>query len=126
MAVRTTATAVNEIMQSALTDAEIDSIISHANRVVTRKLGGEGMTDALLKDIETWLTAHLIALGKERQPITEKVGDVWAVYNKNPEGFLMSTTFGQMVLFLDTSGKMGQAELKKARIKAIQQTDWRK
>jgi len=122
---RTDASSVNAIMQSALNDSEIEAVIEHANRIVTRKLGGEGLTSELLTDIETWLTAHLIATGKERQPQQEKIGDIWLVYNKNPDGFLKSTDFGQMVLFLDTSGKMGQAELKKARIKAIKQTDWR-
>ena len=121
MALRTSTDDVKSIMSTSLGDADILKLASHANLMVTRQLDGEGLTAALLKDIETWLTAHLIAIGKERQVVIEKVGDIWITYNENPEGWLKSTTFGQTVLFLDSSGKFAQSAKDRVRIRAIKQ-----
>jgi len=122
MAVRTTADKVKEVIQTALGDLEINALIAHANRIVTTKLGGEGLTTALLTDIETWLTAHLIAVGKERAPEGEKIGDIWLTYPKySTKEFLRTTSYGQYVLLLDTSGKMQEATKQQASIVVIKQ-----
>lgn len=122
MSVRTTKTAVRYVIQTALEDDEIDAIIGQANGVVTRVLSGEALADSLLRDIETWLTAHLIAMSKERQPLSEKVGDIWLSFEKRSgNGFLEMTTFGQMVLFLDPTGSFQKSSMKKAAITAIKQ-----
>lgn len=118
---RTDVDQVNHIMETSLTDNQIRPIIEQANRIVTSKIGGEGLTDELLKDIETWMTAHLIALGKERQPLEERVGDIWLKFNENPAGFFNATTYGQTCLMLDTSGKLQAASMKKISFTAIQQ-----
>ena len=121
MALRTTIEKVKSIMATALTDPEISLLISQANVIVTRKVGSEGLDTDLLIDLETWMTAHLIAIGKERQLYSEKVDDIWLTYQKNPEGFFTSTTFGQMILFLDTTGKFQQASKNKVTFNAIKQ-----
>lgn len=124
MSVRTTKTAVKYVIQTALEDDEIDALITQANLIVTRTVGDEGLAADLLKDMETWLTAHLIAIGKERQPLSEKVGDIWLTFEKiGASGFLEQTTFGQMVLFLDTTGNFQRSSLKRASIRAIKQND---
>ena len=121
MAIRTTIEKVKSIMATALEDSEIQLLIVQANTIVTRQVGSEGLTMELLIDLETWMTAHLIAIGKERQLESERVGDIWLTYHKNPSGFLQQTTFGQMVLFLDTSGKFQQSMKSKITFKAIKQ-----
>ncbi len=121
MAARTTIDTVKMIIPTALTDDEIRDIILMANVIVTRQVGGEGLTSALLKDLETWFTAHLISIGKERQPMSEKVGDIWLTFQKNEVGFLQSTTYGQMVLFMDTSGQFQASANKKIKFRAIKQ-----
>ena len=121
MANRTDATAVKEIMDTALEDGEVTSIIAHANRIVTTVLGGSTLTTAELKDIETWLTAHVIAIGKERQPQEEKVGDIWLKFQEKPKEFLKSTDYGQMVLFLDSTGLMQVSTKSKITFSAIKQ-----
>jgi len=121
MAVRTTLTDVKNVIETSLIDGDITSLINQANLIVTRKVGGEGLTSELLKDIETWLTAHLIAITKERQPEKEKVGQIEALYHKNPDGIMEQTTYGQMVLFLDTSGKFQESEKKRTSFNAIKQ-----
>lgn len=119
---RTTADNVNEVIQSALEDADITALIEHANRIVTARLSGEGLTTTVLTDIETWLTAHLIATGKERAPVSEKIDDTWLTYLQySTKEFLLSTSYGQMVLLFDTSGKMQEASKQQASITAIKQ-----
>lgn len=124
MSVRTTKTAVRYVIQTALADDAIDALIKQANLMVTRVVGNEGLAEDLLKDLETWLTAHLIAVGKERQPISEKVGDIWLTFEKTGmKGYLSSTSYGQTVLFLDTTGNFQKRSLKQASITAIKQND---
>ena len=119
---RTTATEVKKIMATGLLDADITSIIDFANRQVTSILGGEGLTAAVLQDIETWLTAHLIAMGKERQPEKEKVEDIGELWFQKKTGTsLLSTTYGQTALMLDSSGKLQQAAKQRVQIRAIKQ-----
>ena len=121
MSTRTNITEVRAVMDTALEDEELKPIIEMANRIVTLKLSASTLTAAELKDIETYLTAHLIATGKERQPEEEKVGDVDLRFQKKPQEFLKSTTYGQTVLFLDTSGLMQQSTKMRASITAIKQ-----
>lgn len=118
---RTDATTVKSIMQTALTDAQLTLIINQANRIVTDELADQSLSAQRMTDIETWLTAHLIAMGKERQPQSEKVGDIWLTYKNQTKEQLMSTTFGQMVLMLDTSGKLARISKGEVRIRAIKQ-----
>lgn len=123
MSFRTTKAAVKYVMDTTLEDDEIDAYIGHANLIVSRVTSDEGLGAELLKQIETYLAAHLIAIGKERQPLEERVGDIWLVYQESPAGFLESTTYGRMVLFLDTSGVFQKTSMKKATIKAIKQNN---
>lgn len=126
MSIRTTNTAVRSVIPTGLTDDEIDALIVQSNTIVNRTLVNKGLAEDLLKDIETWLTAHLIATGKEIQPISEKVGDVSVQYSavggkRDKGGFLEETTYGRMVLFLDTSGGFQKSSMKRASIKAVKQ-----
>ena len=121
---RTTATEVKKIMATGLIDADVTNVIDFANRQVTIVLGGEGMTASVLQDIETWLTAHLITMGKERQAEKEKVegiSELW--FQKKTGESLRSTTYGQTVIMLDSSGLMLQAAKQKVQIRAIKQVN---
>lgn len=123
MSFRTTAIAVKGVIDTTLESDEIEVYIGHANLIVTRVTAEESLSAELLKQIETYLSAHLIAIGKERQPLEERVGDIWLVYQESPSGFLESTTYGRMVLFLDTSGVFQKSSMKKVSIKAIKQVN---
>lgn len=118
---RATTTTVRAILDTSLTDAQILEYIDIANRLVTRLLGSSDLTAADLLDIETWMTAHLIASTKERQVANEKVGDMWVTYQGKYGMSLESTTYGQTALMLDTTGSLQRATKKKIRIRAIQQ-----
>jgi hypothetical protein len=121
MAVRTTFTSVRGVIDTELTDTQIDAMIVHANFLVNQKLEASGLTEVLLTEIEMWITAHIIATTKERQTTQEKIGDVSVNYQKNPLGFFESTTYGQFALALDTSGNLQTAAKKRAKITAIKQ-----
>lgn len=118
---RTNTIQVKQIIDTALTDPEIDDIISFSNRMTTTILASASLTSAELKDIETYLTAHIIAITKERQTKEERVGDVWIKYYDHPTGWLEQTTFGQTVMVMDTSGLFQKQAKKRASFKAINQ-----
>ena len=122
MSARTDINTVKGVIDTGLSDSELLLLIAQANRIVTRQLSGQSMTTALLTDIETWLTAHLIAIGKERQLFSEKVGDMWLTAQGKFDAGLKMTTYGQMVLMLDSSGLLSRASKSKVIIKAISQT----
>lgn len=117
MAVRVTATEVKEIIETDLTDAIVGAYITSANVFVNTVLG-TGTTD-ILKEIERWLAAHMIASSKERQAIKEEAGTAKVQYSGKYEMNLSSTSYGQMVMSLDTTGAMAKVGLKAAYIYAI-------
>lgn len=118
---RTTYTEVKKVINTALEDGEINDLIDFANRMVTTILNSSGLTSAQLKDIETYLTAHLIAISMERQTVEEKVGDVWVKYHDNPDGWLNLSNYGMTIIAMDTSGLFERQSKKKATFQAINQ-----
>lgn len=120
---RITETDVRAIMETGLEDQEILAIIGVANRIITEDLASAGLSTSRLKDIESYLTAHLISIGKERQALTERINDIWITYQGDFEfsNSLLTTTYGQMVVMLDTSGILGRSGKQKARIRSIPQ-----
>jgi len=118
MAKRVVASEVRQIMENCtLDDPTIDAYIVGANAIVIGVFGDD--TSTLSKEIEKWLTAHMIASSKQRQGLIEKLGDAAITYTGKFETELKSTTYGQMVLTLDISGKMGKIGKREASIYTI-------
>lgn len=111
---------VKAIIDTALPDKDILVFISTANTMVTSHLGDSGLGSAILKDIERYLTAHLIASTRERMGKAEKLGDASITYTGEFGKGLESTTYGQMVKFLDSTGTIGNLGKKTIKIRAIQ------
>lgn len=101
MAARVTTSDVKEIIDTDLTD--LSMFITPANLLINEKLSGEGLSDVLLTEIEKWLTAHLLTC-KERQQTKERMGETETSYNWNTKIGLDSSTYGQTVKILDTTG----------------------
>lgn len=119
---RVTATEVKEILDnSTLTDTIVDAYILGANSLVNSALG-TGDT-ALLKEIERWMAAHMIASSRERMAQKEGAGGAYIEYTGTSGQELSSTPYGQMVITLDTSGAMASLGLKKASIYAVKSFD---
>jgi len=121
MAVRTTATEVKGILDSCvLADSVVDTYIATANRFINVVYADSAsLTDAQLEDIEMWLTAHMISVSRHRQTAAETIDDVTVKYTGYWSKQLESTSYGQMVLMLDTTGLMGNVGKRAAWIKAI-------
>jgi hypothetical protein len=118
MSARVNSGEVREIITTSLTDPAIDAYIAIANPMVTNTVTC-GLGATTLKEIERWLTAHLIAITKERTATEEKLGEASIKYAGVFGEGLKSTSYGQMVLQLDTCGGFANLGKKAASIKSI-------
>jgi hypothetical protein len=106
-----TATEVKVIMEGLnLTDPVIESYIAGADALINKVFAGDTeLGPDLLKQIELWLTAHMIASTPSyRTAIREKVGEAETEYTGKYGSNLSATPYGQMVLVLDITGKLAQ------------------
>lgn len=116
---RTTIEDVKNIIDTDLPDTEIQAMIDTVSRLVDSVFANCSLSEDVLKDIETYLTAHIIASTKERQGSEEEAGTAKIKYTgKFGEG-LSSTTYGQTALLLDTCGQLQNLGKKVASIKAV-------
>jgi hypothetical protein len=121
---RVTPTEVKTIMDNCtLTDPVILTFILASNQVVTKVFGYSATEDTLYKEIERWLTAHMIASTISRTTSDEKIGDVSVKYTGQWGKNLDSTPYGQMVKVLDTSGKISNLGKGEATIYAVKSFD---
>lgn len=111
-------------MANRVTSAEVYSIISKdagiavtddltvfidvANDIVTTDLADAGYSDARLKSIELYLSAHFACL-KYRQPINIIIDDSEDDYKNGLKPGYYQTTYGQQAISLDTSGALADA-----------------
>jgi hypothetical protein len=91
-------------MTTNMSDPNIQVLIEIANRMVTERLTDGSLSTGALRDIEE-----------------EEVDDVRVKYQGKFGLGLESTTYGQMVIALDTSGLLSESTKKKASISAIAQ-----
>ena len=106
MADRVSAVEVKAIIKTVITD--ISAFITAANLCVTNWLGSSDLDDATLKEIERYLSAHMLsAMDPRAKEISiEQVTDV--KYQGKWEMGLNGTTYGQMCILLDTTGTLDQ------------------
>lgn len=103
-----TATEVKEIMDNCtVLDAVVETFIVGADAVVTKVFYEDTeIGTTLLKEIERWFTAHMLASTLSRTTSDEKLGDAQVKYTGKWGENLSSTPYGQMVMQLDVTGKM--------------------
>lgn len=109
MGARTTVKEVQKILDYDTDICNIDAFIDAANELVTEVCGPAGYTEKRLKVIETWLTAHFIAVRDQRKA-SEGTGGASASYQTRVEMGLNVTVYGQQVLRLDTKGGLAALE----------------
>ena len=121
MSIRVTATEVKDIMDDCTaTDPIVSVFITAASAVIDSVFAGDTSTpETLLKEIERWYAAHLVASTLDRTTQEEKIGDAAILYSAKMGEMLKSTPYGQAVLQLDVSGKMAKLGKKAASIYAI-------
>ena len=113
MALRATELEVQVIMDTTLTTEEIKPFLIAANVFVTQSLDGVSLSNDTLKQLEIWLAAHFISVGKERVAKEAGAGGAYIKYAGEWGIGLNSTPYGQVALNLDTSKTL--QELQKAK-----------
>ena len=117
---RVTAAEVLIIMDNVeLSDPIVESYISGAEAFVNENLGSTNLTEATLKEIERWLTAHLIAISRERQSKKESAGKASIEYAGDWGEGLKMTSFGQTAIALDSTGTLSNLSGKSITFYAI-------
>ena len=104
---RVTEAEVKKIVSTTLTNEEITPFLTAANVLITDILTNEGYGNSLLKEIEKWLAAHLVAI-RDPQIEKEKIGEVDATYQGKTGLGLNHTSYGQQVMVLDHHGKLAE------------------
>ena len=111
---------VRAIMETSLPDSQVEAYIGSANTFVNSTLIGKGLSDALLMELERWITAHMIALTAERTTKKEEAGTAKVEYAGQFGKSFEATSYGQMALALDTTGTLRDLmDRKQARFTAI-------
>lgn len=89
---------------------DMASFIASATLLVDEELVGAGLSEARLKQIELYLSAHFASITLERGGLTkQKIDDAEEDY-KNIAATstgLLATRYGQQAVALDTSGALG-------------------
>lgn len=106
MATRVLAEEVIAIMDTSLEETVVEPYCDSANVFVNAALGTKGLTEIILKEIEKWIAAHMIAISKERQARDEGAGTAYIKYAGEWKMGLQQTSYGQMAIALDTSGTL--------------------
>ena len=113
MSQRVTEQEVRNIFETDITD--LSPFITAANLMVNENLFGQGLTDATLKEIERWLSAHL-ATARDPRTSKESMGDASQTYQGDSGLGLDSSRYGQMVKTLDPTGRLTAVGKKKAKM----------
>jgi len=117
MANRVTGAEVKEIINTVLTGDEVTPFITAANAVVTGKCANY-YTEAELKEIERWFSAHLVSIrDPSRSAVTEQGIDGgpkqrFALMPNYRIG-LATTPYGSQVLLLDYGNKLSDLGLRR-------------
>lgn len=116
---RVTIDEVKAIIETSATDTQMQEYIFSAEAFVDSVLG-TSLNDTLLKEIERWITAHLLASSRDRQAVEEGAGGAYVKYGTVYGRGLLSTTYGQHAIMLDPTGTLDTlASKKKVYFKAI-------
>lgn len=117
---RVTPSEVLTIMDNVeLSDSIVEAYISGAEAFVNENLSTTSLTESTLKEIERWLTAHLISISRERQSKKESAGKASIEYAGAWGEGLKMTSFGQTAIALDMTGTLNNLSLKTVTFYAI-------
>lgn len=119
MAYRTTPDRVKLIMDTQQDSSVIIKYIEVASAMVDDIAALGSLGADRLAEIERWLTAHLIAITRERRGIEDEVGNARIKYSDIFGPGLQASEYGMMVQQLDTTGTLAAHGKKRVYIKAI-------
>jgi hypothetical protein len=116
---RVTDSEVKEIIDTTITTTPF---IAAANLIVTANLADKNLGADLLKEIERWLAAHLVAIRDPRSSDL-KMGTSSTKFQGQTGLGLDHTSYGQQVKILDYTGTLASTGLKRASIEVISEED---
>ncbi len=117
---RVTAADVQEILDTTLEASVINAFINTAHTFIEANLGSANLGEAMLTEIEKWLAAHFLSIRDRRVKSENIAGEYSVTYEIGNLGEgLMSTTYGQTAVALDTSGTLDSLNLKRATFKVF-------
>jgi len=108
---------------TGMTSTTISPFIDTASLIVDDLDDNTTIVDGILVEIEKYLAAHLISITKERQGVVEKLGEAEIKYTGRYGLNLEMTSYGQMAIVLDTSGRLKARGQEAVYIKAIKSFD---
>ena len=101
----------------------LNSLFNITDADESSESSGAVETTDLYKEMERWLTAHMISSTRFRMSKSEQVGDAKVEYVGKFGMGLDSTPYGQMLKMMDPTGELASADKRKASIFAIPQFD---
>lgn len=117
---RVTVEEVRKIIDTDITDNEIQAFIATANSLVDSVLPNQGISEELLIEIEKWLSAHFVSI-KDPRLRQLRIGEVTETYyGRGGEG-LNHTPYGQQVLLLDYTGSFANLGKRKASFNVVKE-----
>ena len=102
---RVTEAEVLEIMDNDLEEGDVSPFVISANVFVTQHLGGK-LSEDVLKEIERWVAAHMVASTKDRQIKDTGADNAYIKYTGYWSEGLNGTSYGQMAIALDATGTL--------------------
>lgn len=121
MATRIEVPDVEKLTGTSVGALAIDLYIAVANEIITDRLENKGLTDKQLERLELFLAAHLVIANRERQAVSESVDPASIQYSDIFGEGLKSTTYGQTVLQLDSTGTLQHLDKKTINLKAVKE-----
>jgi len=107
----------------SISTSVINTFITVAEEVVTNIYAGSTTSVTLLKEIERYLTAHMIVSTLYRMGKEEKVSEAQIKYTGEWKEGLSSTPYGQMLLTIDTTGLILKSGKRSASIRTVESFD---
>lgn len=114
MAVRTNYVAVGLIIDTTLNSGQVTQFIADASVWVDENLTGEGLSDAVLEQIERYLAAHFITMRDPRLTGTDR-GEVSDKLQRDSK----VSEYLKAAAGLDPTGRISQAFVNGRRRKAV-------
>lgn len=114
MAITVTAAQVLSLISTSLAETAVDVFVTDAAEFVEERLGSTSLSEARLNVITKYLAAHLIAMTiePEHRVSKEAKGQVYRQERGDKLDLaLNNTTWGQMVLFFDSTGTLADDNL---------------
>lgn len=116
---RVTVSEVRVIYTTSLSDDAIEQFIETANLIVDDRFSDSDYSEAKLKQIELYLSAHFASCGSGGQLKRRKIGEAEDEYSVAQLEGLESTIFGQTALMLDNDDYLEISDSKKCTIQVI-------